>query len=180
MSDVVRILLHTGDGGRYAVNAGGVPDELAAELQRYRSADVVVGDGSAPPADRTLVFTAVALGPAGMGALGGNSDAILLAFGYHAHDEAAILAFDARITEEYTAFYLTRGVTYTGVFHLEGADTPPLGELLVFDAASLEEAERLGSEDLPQRIVDIEDECRTLQDREASRFSLWLVPSGPA
>jgi hypothetical protein len=165
------------------VTAPGAPGDLATELQRYRSADVVVGDGAstAPEstADLTLTLTSVAPSPADVGTLSGH-DGVLLVFGYHARDEQAMLAFDARITEEYTAFYLTRGVTYTGVFHLDGPATPPLGEIIAFDAATVEDAERLGNEDLPQRIVDIEDECRTLQDRDASRFSLWLVPSGRA
>jgi hypothetical protein len=60
---------------------------------------------------------------------------------------------------------------------VSGLGPPCLGEIIVFrGAGSIEEAERAGNEDLPQRIVDIEDECRTLQDREAGRVVLWLLP----
>jgi hypothetical protein len=99
-----------------------------------------------------------------------------MVFAYHAHDEQAMLEFDARITEEYSAFYATRGVHYAGVFHADGLGERRLGEIIAFDAASVEEAERMGNDHLPQRIVDIEAECRTLQNPEASRLVLWLAP----
>ncbi len=95
---------------------------------------------------------------------------------YHPLDEATLFAFDARITEEYTALYAARGVSYMGTFRVVGPDGPCLADFMVFETASQAEAERLGEEDLPGRIVAIEDECRTLQDRERRRYVLWLIP----
>jgi hypothetical protein len=104
-----------------------------------------------------------------------------MVFAYHAHDDAEMLAFDARITDEYTAFYATRGVRYSGVYRAEALGLRCLGEILAFAGVhSAKEGEKLGSEDLSPRIVEIEDECRTYQDREAARFSMWLLPSGGA
>jgi hypothetical protein len=76
---------------------------------------------------------------------------------YHPLDEGALFAFDARITEEYTALYAARGVSYPGTFRVVGPDGPCLADFVVFETASRAEAERLGEEDLPARIVAIED-----------------------
>jgi hypothetical protein len=175
VSDDVRILLHTGDAGAYALTARGVPEELGAEVGRFRSADVLLGAGDGTHGGETLVYSPVALSPLGLDVVQ-RPAAVLMVFAYHVHDEQAMLDFDAGITEEYTAFYLSRGVHYSGAFRVNGLGGQRLGEIIAFDAASVEEAEKLGSVDLPQRIVDIEEECRTLQNREASRFVLWLVP----
>jgi hypothetical protein len=173
--EVVRIRLRSDDGGAYALTASGVPEELGRQLGRHQSADVLLGAADGGGADETLVYRPAALSSVGLEVLSRPS-AVLMVFAYLAHDEQEMLDFDAGISEEYTAFYATRGVHYSGVFRADGLGGQRLGEIIAFDAASVEEAERMGNDDLPQRIVDIEDECRTLQDREASRFVLWLVP----
>jgi len=179
MSQRVRVLLHLGEDGAFTLSSRAAPDELAATVARFRSADVVLdGDGLHRSADEVLVYDLAAASPLDPDVLQRPHD-LLMVFAYHVPDEAAMLAFDARITEEYTRFYAQRGVLYTGVYRVDGGALGGgrLGEVLAWDGvASVEEAERLGSEDLPQRIVDIEDECRALQDREASRFVLWLQP----
>jgi hypothetical protein len=177
MNDEVRILLHAGDRGRYAVTTSAVPDGDGDRLGQYRSADLSLGNGTGSGgADLTVLFRSAAPSSLGTAVLQAPNG-LLMAFAYHAFDEAAMLAFDARITDEYTSFYAGRDIDYLGVFRVSGLGPPCLGEIIVFrGAGSIEEAERAGNEDLPQRIVDIEDECRTLQDREAGRVVLWLLP----
>jgi hypothetical protein len=183
MSDIVRIVLRGDDSGAYTVGgARGVPDELAATLQRFRSADVVLdGAPATPPVGEhaVLQFVMASPSPLGHGVVGGPHDA-LVAFAYHAHDDGALLAFDERITDEYTRFYATRGIRYAGVYRVEAHDLGLVcwGEILAYDGVhTVEEGDRLGNQDLPPNIVAIEDECRTHQDRAAPRVVLWLFPS---
>lgn len=176
MTDQVRILLRDDDGGAFAVSGFGRPEDFAPQIARFHSADLAF-DGVVPAgAGELLVFTPVAPSPLGTALIREAHDVLLL-LAYHTPDDDAMLAFDAGITDEYSRFYATRGVHYTGAFRVDGLGGGRLGEILCIDGvASVEEAERLCSEDLPPRIVEIEDECRTYQDREASRFLLWLQP----
>ena len=183
IGDQVRILLHQDSAGSFEFVGRGVPDDLDAELARFHSADVVLGSGAVTgrgATDEMLVYTAAAPSPLGTEMLGRPHD-LLMVFAYYVLDEAAVLEFDTRITEEYTRFFQTRDVHYAGLYHVSGLGDTLLGEIVAWDGVrSIEEAERLGNDDLPRRIVEIEDACRALQDREASRFALWLTPKARA
>lgn len=49
-------------------------------------------------------------------------------------------------------------------------------EFFAFDILSRQEAQRLATEDLSERIIAIEDECRTLQAQSKPRYTIWLIP----
>jgi hypothetical protein len=166
--------------GAYAVSVQAAPAGLAAPSDiPTGSASVTLDGGPAPvPATMTLAFRPAVASPVGLDPLR-RDPALLYAFLYHPVDTAAILAFDARITGEYTAFYGGRGVHYCGTFHVDGSPLGAcIGEIITFDTTDRSVAERLCSDDISERIAAIEDECRTLQGRERARYVIWLQRSG--
>jgi hypothetical protein len=164
--------------GTHVVEVEAAPAGLASagDVPARSAAITWDGDGTASPAPGVTALTlrtAVA-SPVGLEPLRRNP-ALLSVYLYHPLDTAEILAFDARITDEYTAFYGERGVYYCGTFHVDGGPLRScIGEILTFDTADRAEVERRCSEGLSERIVAIEDECRTLQDRSRPRYVLWL------
>ncbi|HET9411183.1 MAG TPA: hypothetical protein VFO75_04780, partial [Candidatus Dormibacteraeota bacterium] len=131
---MVRLVLR-GDGGAYAVKATATPDELAATLRRFDSADVQLDgdDGGAPAGDDAVIeLSMVSPSALGHSVAGGPHDALAV-LAYHAHDDAELLAFDARITDEYTAFYAARGIRYAGVYRLEGLGLRCFAEIVAYD-----------------------------------------------
>lgn len=177
MSMDVRIDLYPNRAtGAYTLDVIARPEGLASPTDLPgQSADLIL-DGTPPRAEaHSISFTVAVPSPCSLTTLA-QPGRVVLAYLYHPLDETTLLAFDARITEEYTAFYAARGVSYLGTFRVVGPDGPCLADFLVFETASRAEAERLGNEDLPARIVAIEDECRTLQDLQRRRYILWLIP----
>jgi hypothetical protein len=177
MSMDVRLDLYPdGATGAYALEMIARPEGLASPHDLPgQSADLIL-DGTPPRAEaHSLSFTVAVPSPCDLTTLA-QPGRVVLAYVYHPLDETTLLAFDERITSEYTALYRERGVFYLGTFRVVGPDGQCLSDFLVFETASRGEAERLGSEDLPTRIVSIEDECRTLQDLQRKRYILWLIP----
>lgn len=173
----VRIDLYDdADAGAFAVETLARPEGEAspADLPGL-SADVSLNGGAAQGGARSLVFRPAVSSPVGTAPLA-RAGGMVSAYLYHPKDDAEILAFDARITEEYSAYYAARGIYYTGTYHVDGPDGPCIGETMAYDVASREEADRLGNEGLSERIVAIEDECRSLQDLTRRRYLLWLTP----
>ena len=142
-----------------------------------RSADLVLDESAAKPGARRLVFTPAVTSPLGLGVLE-RPGCIVTAFLYHPKDDTALLAFDARITEDYSAFYATRGVYYTGTFRVVGPDGPCIAEILVYDTADRAEAEEMGSVNLPPHITAMAEEGQALQDLARRRYLIWLIPRG--
>ena len=173
----VRIDLYPGRAtGAYTLEVIARPEGLASPADLPgQSANLVLDD--TPPTGEvySLSFTRAVPSPCSLSALA-QPGRVVLAYLYHPLDDAAMFAFDARITEEYTALYAARGVSNLGTFRAVGPDGPCVADLMVFEAASRAEAERLAEEDLPARIVAIDDECRALQDRDRQRYVLWLIP----
>jgi len=166
--------------GTHAVSVQAAPAGLAASSDiPAGSASVTLDSGPATvAAAMTLSFRRAVASPVGLDPLR-RDPALLYAFLYHPVDTEAILAFDARITAEYTAFYGERGIHYCGTFHVDGSPLGAcIGEILTFDTTDRAEAERLCSDDISERIAAIEDECRTLQDRDRARYVIWLQRSG--
>lgn len=162
--------------GAYALDVLARPEGLASPTDLPgQSADLILDDMPPRAEAQSIPFTVAVPSPCNL-ALLAQPGRIVAAYLYHPLDEAALFAFDARITEEYTALYAGRGVFYLGTFRVVGPDGPCLGDVLVFETASKAEAERLGNEDLPARIAAIEEECRELQDRSRRRYLLWLIP----
>ncbi|MFL5732620.1 MAG: hypothetical protein ACJ78Q_05405 [Chloroflexia bacterium] len=104
-------------------------------------------------------------------------DRILGLFLYHATTDNELLALAARIMDLYAEFYATRGIYYTGVFRATGVLGNVLAEPVVYDAPSQEEAERLGSDDLPKWIEAIDEEYHALMDHSHPRYLIWLLPN---
>jgi hypothetical protein len=177
MSMDVRIDLYPNRAtGAYTLDVIARPEGLASPTDLAgQSADLILDDTPPRGEAQSISFTRAVPSPCSLATLA-QPGRVVMSYLYHPLDEATLFAFDARITEEYTAFYAARGVSYMGTFRVVGPDGPCLGEFVVFETASQAEAERLGEEDLPARIVAIEDECRTLQDRERRRYVLWLIP----
>jgi hypothetical protein len=177
MSMDVRIDLYpTRATGAYTLDVIARPEGLASPTDLPgQSADLILDDTPPRGEAHSISFTRAVPSPCSLATLAPRGR-VVMTYLYHPLDEATLLAFDARITEEYTAWYATRGVSYLGTFRVVGPDGPCLADIMVFETASQAEAERLGEEDLPARIVAIEDECRTLQDRERRRYVLWLIP----
>jgi hypothetical protein len=146
------------------------PDDLPGQ-----SADLILDETLPRVEAHSLPFTVAVPSSCSLVTLA-QPGRVVMAYLYHPRDETAMLAFDARITKEYTAFYREYGMFYLGTFHVVGPDGPCLSDFWVFETAIKAEAERLSNEDFPARIVAIEDECRTLQDRQRKRSILWLIP----
>ena len=174
----VRIDLYPGrDTGAYTIEVIALPEQMASATDLPgQSADLILDD--APPergAALSLSFTRAVPSPCRLATLALPGRVVMI-YLYHPLDEATLLAFDARNTQEYTALYSLRGVSNLGTFRVVGPDGHCLADMMVFETASRAEAKRLGEEDLPARIIAIEDECRALQDRERRRYLLWLLP----
>lgn len=125
-----------------------------------------------------LTFARKTSNPLGNGPLA-EPDRIISTYLYDARDEREIFAFDERISEDYTAYYASRGMYYLGVYSVDGPLKPQLAEFSVYATSDPEEAERIGSDDLAAYIVAIEDECRALQDRSRPRYVISLLPKKP-
>jgi hypothetical protein len=164
------------DAGAYSLAVVAHPAGLAStDVLAGRSADLILDSALPKHGARCLTFATAVASPLVISAVA-QPGRIVFAYLYHPLDEQALLAFDARITEEYSAFYAVRGVFYTGTYHVTGPAGGCIGELLAYDTASRERAQRLGTEDLSECIIAIEDECRALQDRARRRYGLWLLP----
>jgi len=177
MSMDVRIDLYPNRAtGAYTLDVIARPEGLAFPTDLPgQSADLILDDTPPRGEAHSLSFTRAVPSPCSLATLA-QPGRVVMTYLYHPFDEATLCAFDARITEEYTALYAARSVSYLGTFRVVGPDGPCVADFVVFETASQAEAERLGEEDLPARIVAIEDECRTLQDRERRRYVLWLIP----
>lgn len=166
----VRLGFHLDGRGDYALSGRSRPSELFAEHFPFRSA--TFGHG----AEVELDLDHISPSPADPG-LAGRQTVHLVSI-YNAKDTDEIIAFDRRITDEYTAHYEAEGCHYLGVYAVQDG---PLGlqlaEILVYDTADLAAAQEDAARESPPRIAAIEDECRALQDREAPGFVLWLAPA---
>jgi hypothetical protein len=183
MVDVRIDLYQEPSAGTHAVSVDAAPqgvaspDDVPAVSATITWDDAGNGAAATAPAETTLSFRRAVASPVGLAPLH-RDPPLLYVYMYHPRDAEEILAFDARITDEYTAYYGERGVHYCGTFHVEGGPLGScIGEIITFDTADRAEAERWCTEGLSERIVAIEDECRTLQDRARPRYVLWLQRS---
>jgi hypothetical protein len=94
---------------------------------------------------------------------------------YNARDDEEILAFDRRITDEFTEYYAAHGEHYLGVWRTQAPGGLTLAEIYVFDKPLAEAQSTPAGK--PARIAAIEDECRALQDADSPKFYLWLDPA---
>ena len=176
----VRIDLYpSAERGAYAVVVKAAPEGVASAADiPGQSADLLVdaSEATPPAADaQSISFTFWTPSALGHSVVRQPGRVLHIAL-YSAPDAEAMAAFDRRITEEYTSYYATQGIYYSGLLRAAGERIPPLAEFLAIDATTLEAAEQRITLPLPERITSIEDECRTLQDRESPRYVLWLIP----
>jgi hypothetical protein len=164
--------------GSYVLSVRAAPEGIASpEDIPGKSADLVLdGRPARTDAVASLSFSRLSSNTLGDAPLA-QPGCIVTAYLYHAKNEAEMLAFDERITAEYTAFYLARGMSYLGAYRATGPIEPCIGEFMVYHTMDPEEVERIGNDDLPPAIVAIEDECRALQDRDRRRYVVTLTPN---
>lgn len=93
---------------------------------------------------------------------------------YQPKDRDQTLEFERSIEPRYQDYYATLGCFYAGLFDVEGLPGGYLGEILSFESALAEAKEFVESFEPAPDIARIEDECRTLQERELPRYLLWL------
>jgi len=99
-------------------------------------------------------------------------------YAYHPVDMDAILMFDQRITARYAEFCATTGEYYAGTWHCDALDPTWLVEAHGYDVDDPEVAEaQTRSVTPPDDVAEIIDECRSLQQRDAPRVSIWLIPT---
>src|SRR5437764_15273515 len=95
--------------GAYAVEVRAAPAGLASPNDLPAgSANLVLDGAPARPGAHSLLFTQAVPSPVVADAFA-RRDYVLSAYRYHPRDEVKILAFDARITRDYAAFYAARG-----------------------------------------------------------------------
>src|SRR5258706_12664883 len=119
MSMAIRIDLYSNRAtGVYTLDVIARPAGLASPHDLPgQSADLIL-DGTPPRAEaHSLSFTVAVPSPCDLTTLA-QPGRVVLAYVYHPLDETALLAFDERITSEYTAFYRERGVFYLGTFRV--------------------------------------------------------------
>ncbi|HXA43764.1 MAG TPA: hypothetical protein VNV65_12730 [Candidatus Solibacter sp.] len=168
----VRIDLLPDGSGPYRLAVTARPEGLASPSDiDASSGDLAVG---ADEGRRSLVFEPWVPSPTGVDAVAAARPPIALVLLYQAKDEEAMAAFDERITEEYSAFYADRGVSYGGLCRVAGPHGSSLGELLGFEVPDMAVALRAANDGLSDRIVAIEDECRLYQDLDRPRYTIWM------
>ena len=171
-------LYPSAERGAYRVLVKAAPEGVASPTEiPEESADLIDGGEDVPAASGARSVALTFETPSAVArTVAHRPGCVLYLYCYSAPDAEALAAFDRRIGEEYTTFYASHGIYYSGLMRAEGAGLPPLAELMAIEADSREAAERQLDLPLPERIVAIEDECRTLQDRQRSRYTLWLTP----
>jgi hypothetical protein len=109
------------------------------------------------------------------GRLTAQSTLSLLAFMYRPKAREEMLAFERRIEPRYQTFYAERGILYAGVFDIPQVEGPYLGEVLFFASDRATAQHLMDTTDPPEDILEIEEECRALQDRDQPRYRFWLT-----
>src|SRR5260221_8061232 len=133
----------------------GRPEGLAFPTGLTGQSDGLILDDTPPRGDaHSISFTRAVPSPCSLATLA-QPGRVVMTYLYHPFDEATLCAFDARITEEYTAFYAARGVSYLGTFRVVGPDGPCVADLMVFETASQAEAERVIEDGFAERVVVI-------------------------
>jgi hypothetical protein len=98
-------------------------------------------------------------------------------YAYHPVDMEEILQFDRRITERYSEYWATAGEYYAGTWHCNALDSNWLVEAHGYDANEADAAQaQMNSVTPPDDVATIIDECRSLQQTDAPRVSVWLTP----
>jgi len=93
---------------------------------------------------------------------------------------AEMLAYDDEVLDEYVRVRGPLGEHFAGTYYPDGfpdSGDPWLCEVGVYDAATADEAERIGSQmQMPQHMVEIVQKCMAMQDAAKQRALYWLEP----
>ncbi len=165
--------LYTSGAGAWSLQAFDLPDgETTSPTLPFSSADLRSVPKKTTSAKR-LAFAEALLTPFASTFMADDVKTVYM-YIYQPKDREQTLAFERRIEPRYQDYYAERGCWYAGLFDVDGLAGPYMGEILAF-RASLGEAKNFVSGFEPaEDIAEIEDECRTLQERELPRFLLWL------
>lgn len=98
-------------------------------------------------------------------------------YAYRPTDRSAILEFDRRISARYAELCAQAGEFYAGPFACAALGPEWLVEMTTYTSDDPDEVDALlASATVGEELRAIVDECRALQDREATRYSVRLVP----
>lgn len=165
--------LYSGGEGTWSVEAHDLPEkEQPSARFPFASAELRLQVSDRPGA-RQLVLKEALLTPFA-DIVEDDSTKTIYLYMYRPKDREQTLAFERKIEPRYQDYYAALGCFYAGLFDVEGLTGAYLGEILSF-GSPLGEAKRFveSFEPAPD-IARIEDECRTLQERELPRYLLWL------
>ena len=165
--------LYADDTGPWSVEAYELPDKAQPSTAfPVASADLQPESAKAAGTKR-LVLTEVLLTPFAHMAMSDDAKTLYL-YMYQPKDRDRTLAFEQRIEPRYQDYYAGVGCFYAGLFDADGLPGTYLGEILSFKTSLVEAKGFVESFQPAPDIEQIEDECRTLQERELPRFLFWL------
>lgn len=165
--------LYADDTGPWSVEAYELPDKARPSTTfPVASADLQPESAKAAGTKR-LVLTEALLTPFAHMAMSDDAKTLYL-YMYQPKDRDRTLAFEQRIEPRYQDYYAGVGCFYAGLFDADGLPGAYLGEILSFKTSLVEAKGFVESFQPAPDIEQIEDECRTLQERELPRFLFWL------
>lgn len=107
-----------------------------------------------------------------------TSDRLIDVYAYRPLDMRAMLDFDRRTSDTYAELCAVNGEFYAGPFGCEVLGVDWIVEVATYSADEPAAVDRLLAEAVePDELRAIVNECRELQNRQASRYSLRLVPA---
>ena len=159
--------------GSWSVEAYDLPEmERPSTAFPFASADLSQEASGGTPA-RQLILREALLTPFA-DTVKSDSTKSIYVYMYQPKDRNQTLEFERSIEPRYQDYYATLGCFYAGLFDVEGLPGGYLGEILSFEASLGEAKGFVESFEPAPDIARIEDECRTLQERELPRYLLWL------
>lgn len=165
--------LYSGAGVKWSVEAYDLPErERPSVTFPFASAELSPQVPEAPSAKQLVLRGALLTPFADM--VESDSTKSIYVYMYQPKDRNQTLEFERSIEPRYQDYYATLGCFYAGLFDVEGLPGGYLGEILSFEAALPEAKGFVESFEPAPDIARIEDECRTLQERDAPRYLLWL------
>ncbi len=160
--------------GAYSIEVRELADVATPPNIAGESADVVYTETPVPPGAYRLRCDLLSPSTVGLNAVRVPGRVFYLYY-YKTPDDNAMIAFDQRVSAEYTAYYQQHGIFYSGALRAHTPDGLAIAELLGFNADSREAAEALMDKAVSPRIRTIEAEYRMLQDRTQPRYRIWFT-----
>ena len=106
-----------------------------------------------------------------------TSERLIDLYAYRPLDMTAMVAFDRRISEPYARLCAENGEFYAGPFACSALGDDWIVEVATYNFDDPAQVERMLDDavETPE-LLAIMDECRLLQNRESTRYSVRLIP----